>query len=312
LNVTSVDIARAAHALKQGWLVAFPTETVYGLGADAENPEAVARIYRAKGRPADHPLIVHISTAQLLDQWANEVPDYARTLASDFWPGPMTLILSRSSRAGDFVTGGQDTVGLRVPSNEIARELLAEFVRLGGFGVAAPSANRFGKVSPTTAAAVREELNDYLDSSDIVLEGEQSEVGIESTIIDCTAEAPRILRPGAITQEMIERSTGLRVKDADTSIRVSGSLDSHYAPRAKVVLNEQPLPGDGLIALSSVATEEGVVRLAAPETSADYARQLYAALRKADELGLARVVAITPEGDDIALAIVDRLKRASF
>ncbi len=310
--MTSVDIARAAHALKQGWLVAFPTETVYGLGADAENPEAVARIYRAKGRPADHPLIVHISTAQLLDQWANEVPDYARTLASDFWPGPMTLILSRSSRAGDFVTGGQDTVGLRVPSNEIARELLAEFVRLGGFGVAAPSANRFGKVSPTTAAAVREELNDYLDSSDIVLEGEQSEVGIESTIIDCTAEAPRILRPGAITQEMIERSTGLRVKDADTSIRVSGSLDSHYAPRAKVVLNEQPLPGDGLIALSSVATEEGVVRLAAPETSADYARQLYAALRKADELGLARVVAITPEGDDIALAIVDRLKRASF
>jgi L-threonylcarbamoyladenylate synthase len=203
-------------------------------------------------------------------------------------------------------------VGLRVPSNEIARELLAEFVRLGGFGVAAPSANRFGKVSPTTAAAVREELNDYLDSSDIVLEGEQSEVGIESTIIDCTADAPRILRPGAITQEMIERSTGLRVKDADTSIRVSGSLDSHYAPRAKVVLNEQPLPGDGLIALSSVATEEGVVRLAAPETSADYARQLYAALRKADELGFARVVAITPEGDDIALAIVDRLQRASF
>ena len=310
--MTSVDIARAAHALKQGWLVAFPTETVYGLGADAENPEAVARIYRAKGRPADHPLIVHISTAELLDQWANEVPDYARTLARDFWPGPMTLILSRSSRAGDFVTGGQDTVGLRVPSNEIARELLAEFVRLGGFGVAAPSANRFGKVSPTTAVAVREELNDFLDSSDIVLDGEQSEVGIESTIIDCTAEAPRILRPGAITQEMIERSTGLRVKDADTTIRVSGSLDSHYAPRAKVVLNEQPLPGDGLIALSSVATEEGVVRLAAPETSADYARQLYAALRKADELGLARVVAITPEGDDIALAIVDRLKRASF
>ena len=312
LNVTSVDIARAAHALKQGWLVAFPTETVYGLGADAENPEAVARIYRAKGRPADHPLIVHISTAELLDQWANEVPDYARTLARDFWPGPMTLILSRSSRAGDFVTGGQDTVGLRVPSNEIARELLAEFVRLGGFGVAAPSANRFGKVSPTTAVAVREELNDFLDSSDIVLDGEQSEVGIESTIIDCTSEAPRILRPGAITQEMIERSTGLRVKDADTSIRVSGSLDSHYAPRAKVVLNEQPLPGDGLIALSSVATEEGVVRLAAPETSADYARQLYAALRKADELGLARVVAITPEGDDIALAVVDRLQRASF
>lgn len=310
--MTSAEIVRAAAALKQGWLVAFPTETVYGLGADAENPEAVAKIYRAKGRPADHPLIVHISTAQLLDQWANEVPDYARTLARDFWPGPMTLILSRSSRAGDFVTGGQDTVGLRVPSNEIARELLAEFVRLGGFGVAAPSANRFGKVSPTTAAAVREELNDYLDSSDIVLDGEQSEVGIESTIIDCTAEAPRILRPGAITQEMIERSTGLRVKDADTSIRVSGSLDSHYAPQAKVVLNEQPLPGDGLIALSSVATEEGVVRLAAPETSADYARQLYAALRKADELGLARVVAITPEGDDIALAIVDRLKRASF
>ncbi|BAU99992.1 L-threonylcarbamoyladenylate synthase [Aurantimicrobium minutum] len=310
--MTSVDIARAAHALKQGWLVAFPTETVYGLGADAENPEAVARIYRAKGRPADHPLIVHISTAELVDQWASEVPDYARTLARDFWPGPMTLILSRSTRAGDFVTGGQDTVGLRIPNNEIARELLAEFVRLGGFGVAAPSANRFGKVSPTTAAAVREELNDYLDSSDIVLEGEQSEVGIESTIIDCTAEAPRILRPGAITQEMIERSTGLRVKDADTTIRVSGSLDSHYAPRAKVVLNEQPQPGDGFIALSSVAIPEGVVRLAEPRTNIEYATQLYSALRKADELGLSRVVAITPEGDDIALAIVDRLQRASF
>ncbi|BDU11557.1 threonylcarbamoyl-AMP synthase [Aurantimicrobium sp. INA4] len=310
--MTSADIARAATALKQGWLVAFPTETVYGLGADAENPEAVARIYRAKGRPADHPLIVHISTAELVDQWAREVPDYARTLARDFWPGPMTLILSRSTRAGDFVTGGQNTVGLRVPNNEIARELLGEFVYLGGFGVAAPSANRFGKVSPTTAAAVREELNDYLDSSDIVLDGEQSEVGIESTIIDCTSEAPRILRPGAITQEMIERSTGLRVKNADTSIRVSGSLDSHYAPRAKVVLNEQPLAGDGFIALSSVVTPEGVVRLAEPRTNIEYAKQLYSALRKADEMGLSRVVAITPEGDDIALAIVDRLKRASF
>ena len=310
--MTSAEIVQAAAALKQGWLVAFPTETVYGLGADAENPEAVARIYRAKGRPADHPLIVHISTAEVVDQWAREVPDYARTLAHDFWPGPMTLIFSRSSRAGDFVTGGQDTVGLRVPSNEIAQNLLAEFERLGGFGVAAPSANRFGKVSPTTAAAVRDELNKYLDFSDIVLDGEQSEVGIESTIIDCTAEAPRILRPGAITAEMIERSTGLRVKDADTTIRVSGSLDSHYAPRATVVLNEKALPGDGLIALSTEATEEGVVRLAAPKTTADYAKQLYAALRKADELGLSRVVAITPDGDDIAVAIVDRLRRASF
>jgi L-threonylcarbamoyladenylate synthase len=310
--VNAAEIARAAAALKQGWLVAFPTETVYGLGADAENPAAVARIYSTKGRPADHPLIVHVSSSKALTSWARDIPEYAHKLAEDFWPGPMTLILTRSDRAGDFVTGGQDTVGLRVPDDTTALALLAEFEKQGGTGVAAPSANRFGKVSPTTAQAVREELSAYMDPQDMILEGGQSDVGIESTIIDCTGPAPRILRPGAITAAMIERSTGLRIGEADTSIRVSGSLESHYAPTARVVLNHTPEPGDGLIALEEIVTPEGVVRIASPSTTREYANQLYAALRQADELGLSKVVAVTPEGDDIALAITDRLQRASF
>jgi L-threonylcarbamoyladenylate synthase len=310
--VNAAEIARAAAALKQGWLVAFPTETVYGLGADAENPAAVARIYSTKGRPADHPLIVHVSSAKALTSWARDIPEYADKLAEDFWPGPMTLILRRSDRAGDFVTGGQDTVGLRVPSDTTALALLTEFEKQGGTGVAAPSANRFGKVSPTTAQAVQEELSAYMDPQDMILEGGQSDVGIESTIIDCTGPAPRILRPGAITAAMIERSTGLLIAEADTSIRVSGSLESHYAPTARVVLNHTPEPGDGLIALEEIVTPEGVVRIASPSTTSEYANQLYAALRKADELGLSKVVAVTPEGDDIALAITDRLQRASF
>lgn len=310
--MNAAEIARAAAALKQGWLVAFPTETVYGLGADAENPAAVARIYSTKGRPADHPLIVHVSSSKALTSWARDIPEYAHKLAEDFWPGPMTLILTRSDRAGDFVTGGQDTVGLRVPDDTTALALLAEFEKQGGTGVAAPSANRFGKVSPTTAQAVREELSAYMDPQDMILEGGQSDVGIESTIIDCTGPAPRILRPGAITAAMIERSTGLRIGEADTSIRVSGSLESHYAPTARVVLNHTPEPGDGLIALEEIVTPEGVVRIASPSTTREYANQLYAALRQADELGLSKVVAVTPEGDDIALAITDRLQRASF
>jgi L-threonylcarbamoyladenylate synthase len=310
--VNAAEIARAAAALKHGWLVAFPTETVYGLGADAENPAAVAMIYSTKGRPADHPLIVHVSSAKALTSWAQDIPEYAHKLAEDFWPGPMTLILRRSDRAGDFVTGGQDTVGLRVPADTTALALLTEFEKQGGTGVAAPSANRFGKVSPTTAQAVREELSAYMDPQDMILEGGQSDVGIESTIIDCTGPAPRILRPGAITAAMIERSTGLLIGEADRSIRVSGSLESHYAPTARVVLNHRPEPGDGLIALEEIVTPEGVVRIASPSTTSEYANQLYAALRKADELGLSRVVAVTPEGDDIALAITDRLQRASF
>lgn len=309
--MTRPEIRLAAQALKAGHLVAFATETVYGLGADASNAAAVARIYETKGRPADHPLIVHVSDAKQLDVWALEVPDYARKLAADFWPGAMTLVLKRSQAAKDFVTGGQDTVGVRVPSHAVALELLREFEQLGGLGVAAPSANRFGKVSPTTAQAVEEELGRYLAEQDLILEGGASEVGIESTIIDCTTARPRILRLGAITEHMIEQSTGLQVSNEQSEIRVSGSLESHYSPNAKLVLNDEAHNGDGFIALSAHETPAGAIRLCSPETTEEYAQQLYAALRRADELNLSRVVAITPTGDELSLAIADRLLRAS-
>jgi len=309
--MTRPEIRLAAQALKAGHLVAFATETVYGLGADASNAAAVARIYQTKGRPADHPLIVHVCDSKSLDIWAREVPEYARKLAADFWPGAMTLVLKRSQAAKDFITGGQDTVGVRVPSHAVALELLREFEQLGGLGVAAPSANRFGKVSPTTAHAVDEELGRYLAEEDLILEGGASEVGIESTIIDCTTARPRILRLGAITEQMIEQSTGLQVSNEHSEIRVSGSLESHYSPNAKLVLNEQANAGDGFIALNAHETPGGAIRLCAPETTEEYAQQLYAALRRADELNISRVVAITPTGDELSLAIADRLLRAS-
>jgi L-threonylcarbamoyladenylate synthase len=299
--------------------VAFPTETVYGLGADACNAEAVAQIYMAKGRPADHPLIVHVASMDGLGDWADDVSEYAIALARDFWPGPMTLIVKRSGLAGDFVTGGQDTVGVRVPNHPVALGLLAAFARAGGKGVAAPSANRFGNVSPTTAAAVVAELGDYLADSDQILDGGACDVGVESTIIDCTGATPRILRPGAVTAQMIEQSTGLQVVgvgDADAlvgkeEIRVSGSLDSHYAPVATVVLDQTPIAGQGFIAVADVATPAGVIRLAAPTTHQEFARVLYAALRAADDQRLDVVVVQQPAGDGIAIAIRDRLQRAA-
>lgn len=302
----------AATALQRGQLVAFPTETVYGLGADASNEAAVARIYEVKQRPANHPLIIHVSSSEQIDHWAENIPAYARSLANTFWPGPMTLILQRSAAAKDFVTGGQETVGLRVPNHPVALELLKKFEAIGGRGVAAPSANLFGKVSPTTAVAVSSELSDRLQPGDLVLEGGASVVGIESTIIDCSKAAPSILRPGAITEQMISEVTGLSLIQKDSGIRVSGALESHYAPKAKVFLNSAAQPGDGFIALASIETPAGVVRLCSPEDEIEYAQQLYAALRLADEKGLTRVVAIAPEGDGIAIAIRDRLSKASF
>ena len=304
----------AAAVLIAGGLVAFPTETVYGLGADASNAAAVARIYSVKGRPADHPLIVHVASIAGLGQWAQDVPDYAIALARDYWPGPMTLVVRRSELAGNFVTGGQDTVGVRVPAHPVALGLLEAFVRAGGKGVAAPSANRFGNVSPTTAQAVAAELVDYLADGDQILDGGACDVGVESTIIDCTGDGPKILRPGAITVEMIQQCTGLGIVDAAVDgdvIRVSGSLDSHYAPVATVVLDQSPLAGQGFIAMNDVVSPDGVVRLAAPATHADFARVLYAALRAADEQGLATVVVQQPQGDGIAIAIRDRLMRAA-
>ena len=310
-HCTADALASAAASLKAGRLVAFPTETVYGLGADATNSDAVARIYTVKGRPADHPLIVHLADAQDIGDWSTEIPDYAIDLARSFWPGPMTLILKRSELAKDFITGGQETVGVRVPDHTLALAFLNEFKKIGGKGVAAPSANRFGHVSPTTSQAVVEELNEYLDEDDLILDGGPSQVGVESTIIDCTSDAPRILRPGAITVEMIEAVTGVSVVNRDDVIRVSGALEHHYAPSAVVVLDGYPRPGDGLIALSTTPTPEGVVRLASPINNEDFARQLYGALREADAQGIDQVVVIQPEGDGIAIAIRDRLKRAS-
>ncbi len=312
-------MADAAANLLAGGLVAFPTETVYGLGADACNADAVARIYSVKGRPADHPLIVHIASMDGLGNWADDMAGYAISLARDFWPGPMTLVVKRSGLAGDFVTGGQDTVGVRVPDHPVALGLLEAFVRAGGKGVAAPSANRFGNVSTTTAQAVVDELGDYLAEGDQILDGGPCDVGVESTIIDCTGEVPKILRPGAITVQMISESTGLEVVgqvsgDAaldSNAIRVSGSLEAHYAPMATVVLDQSPVVGQGFIAMADVVAGDGVVRLAAPKTHEEFARVLYSALRAADEQGLKTVVVVQPAGDGIAVAIRDRLKRAS-
>jgi len=310
-SCTADSLAQAAQLLKDGGLVALPTETVYGLGADSTNKDAVARIYKVKGRPADHPLIVHIHSMQSLGEWADEVPSYAIALARDFWPGPMTLVLKRSILVEDFVTGGQPTVGLRVPDHAVALALLSAFEKIGGKGIAAPSANRFGHVSPTTAQAVQEELGEYLDDTDLILDGGPAKVGVESTIIDCTSSAPRILRPGAITIEMIEQTTGLRVSTAETNIRVSGSLENHYAPQATVFLNRIPAAGEGFIALSEFLTPPGVIRLASPNSVEEFARVMYAALRDADAKGVKSVVVAEPNGDGLALAIRDRLMRAS-
>jgi len=315
-NCTADAMASAAKHLIAGDLVAFPTETVYGLGADASNSAAVARIYSVKGRPNDHPLIVHIASMDRMGDWASEVPGYAIALARKFWPGPMTLVLKRSELADDFVTGGQDTVGVRVPDHLVALALLEAFERCGGKGVAAPSANRFGNVSPTTANAVSDELGDYFTDGDLILDGGACAVGIESTIIDCTGNVPKILRPGAVTAEMISDLTGFAIRnfgdssENGTQIRVSGSLEAHYAPAAKVVLDRLPLAGQGFIALADFATSEGVVRLAAPKTNEEFARVLYSALREADEKGLETVVVQQPVGDGIAIAIRDRLSRS--
>ena len=308
---TADAMTLAAAAIAQGHLVAFPTETVYGLGANATQESAVAKIYAAKGRPADHPLIVHIASMDEIGYWADEISEYAIALARNFWPGPMTLICQRSEVAKDFITGGQETVGIRVPDHVVALALLQAAKEIGVLGIAAPSANRFGHVSPTTAQAVREELDQYLSADDMILDGGPSQVGVESTIIDCTGSNPHILRPGAITQAMIEEVTGLKVTDAQNEIRVSGSLENHYAPEATVVLDTTPQSGDGYIAMSDKPTPAGVIRLASPQSVEEYARILYASLRDGDSQKINRICIDQPQGDGLAIAICDRLQRAA-
>jgi L-threonylcarbamoyladenylate synthase len=312
-NPTQVEIKKAAQALMDGHLVAFPTETVYGLGADATNEKAVSRVYSVKGRPTDHPLIVHISSINQLDKWAVDIPEYAIKLAEEFWPGPMTLILKRSQIAKDFVTGRQNLVGLRVPSHPTALMLLKEFENLGGTGIAAPSANRFGAVSPTTSGAVLEELGTFLSSKDFVLDGGASEVGIESTIIDCTDFIPKILRPGIISKEQVEEVSGLQSGDniSISKVITSGLLISHYSPVAQVVLDGKTSPADGFYAMADIQTPTGAIRLGSPATIEEYAKNLYLVLRLADQKGLKRISVIQPSGVGLAVAIRDRLSKAA-
>lgn len=313
------DVERSVRALRAGGLVVLPTETVYGLAADAANPKAVARLYAVKGRPADHPLILHLAPAARLETWAAVVPDYVRRLAAALWPGPLTMVLPRTDQVGQYITGGQDTVALRVPHHPLAQAVLTEF----GGGVVAPSANRFGHVSPTTAAHAEQDLGDRLVAGlDIVLDGGPCEVGIESTIVDCTGDRPVVLRPGTLSVAAIEAAAGVPVAAERTRpIRVPGSLTSHYAPRADVhvvadvadlVPNESTAPQIGLLALADVETPAGVVRLAAPDDAEEFARVLYAALREADALQLPQVAAVVPSAaDGAAVAVRDRLQRAA-
>jgi L-threonylcarbamoyladenylate synthase len=314
------EIERAVALLRAGDLVAFPTETVYGLGADAANPAAVAKIFAAKGRPADHPLIVHLPDASHLARWAHEIPADAEKLADAFWPGPLTLILKRQPQVPDAVTGGQDTVGLRVPNHPLALELLAAFEG----GIAAPSANRFGRISPTTAAHVREELGDRVP---LVLDGGACPVGIESTILDLSRGVPVLLRPGAISAADIARVLGSAPETAAPHAgtpRVSGSLDAHYAPRTPLQL----VSSDGLLfALrNALVAGEKVAVLAptaqaishdlvtwkqSPAEPAGFAHDLYASLRELDALGCVRLLVQQPPAGENWLAVNDRLRRAA-
>jgi len=313
ISQCSLSVLRqSAEKLKAGDLIAFPTETVYGLGVDAENQSAVARMYQVKNRPANHPVIVHIAELKDVDYWAKEIPEYAINLMRDFWPGPMTLLLKRSDKAKDFITGNHDIVGLRIPAHSLALNLLTEFKKLGGNGIAAPSANRYGAVSPTTAQAVSVELEDYLQAEDQILDGGPSLVGVESTIIDCSKENPSILRPGAVTAEMVEQSTGIILLEAqEPRVRASGSHKQHYSPKARVLIGKEAQSGNGLIAMAGVLTPDGVIRLASPKNNEEYARILYSALRQGDDAGLERIYIDPPEGLGLAVAIRDRITRAS-
>ena len=307
------EVRRAAEILQRGGLVAFPTETVYGLGADASSREAAARLYAAKRRPADHPVIVHFADAVSAFAWARDVPAAARTLAAKFWPGPLTLILKRSAKAGDFVTGGQGTVGLRVPSHPVAQELLRAF----GGAIAAPSANRYGKVSPTTAAHVREDLG---QDAALVLDGGPSEVGIESTIVDLSGAQPALLRPGHISAAQLEAALGVRIaaKQAD-SPRHSGGLERHYAPRTPARLvptheldREIACLKDKVAVLAFSRPDERVdYWLRMPRDPRGYAQKLYAALRELDGARCESILIEAPPETPEWAGVRDRLLRAT-
>ncbi|NUP33360.1 MAG: threonylcarbamoyl-AMP synthase [Streptomycetaceae bacterium] len=319
MTARTSDIEKAAGVLRAGGLVAFPTETVYGLGANAEDPAAVARIYQAKGRPPSHPLIVHLGGAEQLGDWVDAVPETARLLAEHFWPGPLTLVLRRGDRVSPAATGGLDTVAVRVPDHPVARALLTEF----GGGVAAPSANRFGSISPTTADHVRAELGDAVD---FVLDGGPCEVGVESTIVNATGGVPAVLRPGGVAREDLEAVLDHPLAvHATSSVRVPGQHPSHYAPRARLVLVEP----EKVVVEAELAQEMGHrVGVLLPPAFADtpvdahavvpvpdsvqsYAQGLYGYLRELDRQGCDLIIASLPDEDGLGLAIANRLGRAA-
>jgi L-threonylcarbamoyladenylate synthase len=313
------DIAQAVAALTSGKLCAIPTETVYGLAANALDESAVARVFAAKERPADHPLIVHVASPSDVSEWITELPQWAIVLATAFWPGPLTIVGSRTTLASNAVTGNQDTVAVRVPSHPIAQELLRQLKTHGVKGVVAPSANRFGHVSPTSAAHVSADLGEYLDAhGDLILDGGDCQVGVESTIVLATRSQPVILRPGAVTAADIKRITGVEVSEETTNApRVSGALDSHYSPTAQVILisdaSELELESNsGFLALAQTPTPTGLTRLATPTTIEDFAHELYSSLRAGDDLQLKTIYVVPPTGDGLAQAINDRLNRAAF
>jgi L-threonylcarbamoyladenylate synthase len=312
--LSATPIREAVAVLKRGGLVAFPTETVYGLGADASNPAAVARIYEVKGRPAGHPVIVHIGDAGQLERWAREVPEAARKLAARFWPGPLTLVLKRAPGVGDGLTGGQDTIGIRVPGHPVALELLRRF----GGGIAAPSANKFGRISPTTAAHVREDLGDEVD---LILDGGPCEIGIESTIVDLSRERPVLLRPGRVTEEEIEATLQAQTGPRDRSApRAPGTLESHYAPRTPLRL----VAGDRWDERVRGARQNRAVLcfrarpigdrsakwITASTEPQRYARDLYSNLRALDASGCDEILIEEPPASPDWAAIRDRLLRA--
>jgi L-threonylcarbamoyladenylate synthase len=315
---TDADISRAAETLRRGGLVAFPTETVYGLGADADNPAALARLYAVKGRPAGHPVIVHVGAPSQLADWAAEVPEAARRLGDALWPGPLTVLVRRAARVRDAVTGGGDTVGVRVPDQPVALALLHAF----DGGVAAPSANRFGQVSPTTADDVRADLGDDVD---IVIDDGPCTVGVESTIVDCTGDELVIVRPGGVTRQRIEEVSGQRVSSGrDGLVRAPGTLKSHYAPEATVLVvgHDEVAPraqallaaGQRVAVLGVAATPDlppDVVVLDAPRDADEYARVLYGRLREADRRGVDVLLAVPPADAGVGVAVADRLRRAS-
>jgi len=316
--LSEADIARAVSVLRAGGLVAFPTETVYGLGADAANDAAVQKIFAAKGRPHNHPLIVHIADVTHVATWARDVPPAVHRLAQRFWPGPLTMVLKRAAGVSDFVTGGQQTIALRAPSHPVARALLARF----GGGIAAPSANRYGRVSATTAGHVRQEFGDDLD---FILDGGATDIGIESTIVDLSRDRPSVLRPGAITERMLEDALGAPLAPPDrASPRAPGMHARHYAPRTPLMVMEADLllelasslvrQGKRVAVLARSAQQpllQGLTWIGAPADPGGYAHALYADLRRLDAAGCDAILAEAPPGDMEWAAVRDRLTRAS-